>query len=72
MIAEAVKRIRNGSNEIIEIGDMTVKKEWTFAGDIMKGVLTLIEQDMVLNGIIMIGVIVLHITCRIRQRERHC
>lgn len=56
MIAEAVKRIRNGSNEIIEIGDMTVKKEWTFAGDIMKGVLTLIEQENIFETVIGSGI----------------
>ena len=51
-IAEAVKRIHNGSSEIIEIGDMTVKKEWTFAGDIMKGVLTLVEQENIFEAVI--------------------
>lgn len=52
MIAEAVKRIREGSNEIIEIGDMNVKKEWAFAGDIMKGVLTLVGQDNIFEAVI--------------------
>ncbi len=56
MIAEAVKRIMNGSDEIIEIGDMSVKKEWTFAGDIMKGVLTLIEQDDIYEAVIGSGI----------------
>jgi GDPmannose 4,6-dehydratase len=51
-IAEAVKRINHGSTEIIEIGDMTVKKEWTFAGDIMKGVLTLLEQENIYETVI--------------------
>jgi GDPmannose 4,6-dehydratase len=52
MIAEAVKRISKGSNEIIEIGDMSVKKEWTFAGDIMKGIMVLIEQDNIFEAVI--------------------
>jgi GDPmannose 4,6-dehydratase len=52
MIGEAVKRISNGSKEIIEIGDMSVKKEWTFAGDIMKGAVTLIKQDKIYEAII--------------------
>jgi GDP-D-mannose dehydratase len=56
MISEAVKRIRNGSNELIEIGDMSVKKEWTFAGDIMKGVLKLVEQDFLYETVIGSGI----------------
>lgn len=56
MIAEAVKRIRDGSNEVIAIGDMTVKKEWTFAGDVMNAVLTLVEQETVYEAVIGSGV----------------
>lgn len=56
MIGEAVKRIANGSNELIEIGDMSVKKEWTFAGDIMKGALTLIEQNRIYEAVIGSGI----------------
>lgn len=56
MIAEAVKRISKGSDEIIEIGDMSVKKEWTFAGDVMKGVITLIEQENIFESVIGSGI----------------
>ncbi len=56
MIAEAVKRIQKGSNEIIEIGDMSVKKEWTFAGDVMNAALTLIEQDIINETVIGSGI----------------
>ena len=52
MIGEAVKRIRDGSREKIEIGDLTVEKEWTFAGDIVNGVMALIEQDTVFESVI--------------------
>lgn len=52
MIGEAVKRIRKGSDEKIEIGDMSVKKEWTFAGDVMEGVWTLVQQDAVYEAVI--------------------
>lgn len=45
MIALAVRRIADGSDETIEIGDMSVEKEWTFAGDVVAGMLTLLEQD---------------------------
>ena len=44
-IAEAAKRISQGSNEKIEIGDISVIKEWTYAGDVVKGILKLVEQD---------------------------
>ena len=46
-IACAVKRIAAGSNERIEIGDISVKKEWTYAGDIVNGIFTLVEQDKI-------------------------
>lgn len=44
-IVQAAKRIAAGSVEQIELGDITVEKEWTFAGDIVKGILTLVQQD---------------------------
>lgn len=51
-IAEAAVRIANGSNEIIEIGDVSVEKEWTFAGDTVEGIFTLINQDQVFEATI--------------------
>jgi GDPmannose 4,6-dehydratase len=56
MIALAVKRIANGSNEHIELGNISVEKEWTFAGDTVKGIFTLIEQDDVFEAVIGSGV----------------
>lgn len=47
MIAQAVKRISAGSKEVLEIGDSTVEKEWAFAGDVARGIFTLIGQDAV-------------------------
>lgn len=52
MISEAVKRISNGNNEKIEIGDLSVKKEWTYAGDIVKGIMTFMDQDVVYECVI--------------------
>ena len=54
-IAEAAKRIAKGSDEKLSIGDVTVKKEWGFAGDIVKGVWTLIKQDDIFESIIGTG-----------------
>ncbi len=51
-IACAVQRIAAGSNEKIEIGDISVKKEWTFAGDVVNGIYTLIKQDNVFEATI--------------------
>jgi GDPmannose 4,6-dehydratase len=47
MISEAAKRIAAGSPEKLPIGDSAVVKEWTFAGDVVKGMLTLVQQDEV-------------------------
>jgi GDPmannose 4,6-dehydratase len=46
-IAAAVKRIETGSNEKIEIGDISVIKEYGFAGDIVKAVWALVQQDKI-------------------------
>ncbi len=56
MIAIAVKRIAGGSDETIELGDISVEKEWTFAGDITKGIFTLVEQDKVFEAVIGSGI----------------
>lgn len=52
VIAQAAKRIAGGSTELLEIGDIRVRKEWTFAGDIVKGIVKLIEQDEVYEAVI--------------------
>ena len=52
MIALAAQRIANGSNEVIELGDISVEKEWTFAGDIAKGIFALVEQNTVFEAAI--------------------
>lgn len=55
MIAGAVKRISEGSREILELGDVSVQKEWGFAGDIMTGIWTLVQQDEVFEATIGTG-----------------
>lgn len=56
MIVQAVKRIAEGSTETIEIGDLHVQKEWTFAGDVVNGIMALMEQDEVFEAVIGSGV----------------
>lgn len=55
MIASAVRRIADGSSEIIKIGNYDVRKEWGFAGDIVQGIWTLINQDKHFEAIIGTG-----------------
>jgi GDPmannose 4,6-dehydratase len=54
-ISEAVKRIANGSDEKLTIGDISVIKEWTYAGDIVEGILTLVLQDDIFEANISSG-----------------
>lgn len=51
-IVQAVKEIASGSIEQIEIGDMTVRKEWTFAGDVAEGILALVSQEEIFEATI--------------------
>jgi GDPmannose 4,6-dehydratase len=51
-IVRAVKRIAQGSSEKIEIGDPSVKKEFNFAGDIIKAVWQLVNQDETFEAVI--------------------
>ncbi len=44
-IAKAIKRISNGSKEIIEIGNLLVRKEHTFAGDVARAMWLLVNND---------------------------
>ncbi|HVX51811.1 MAG TPA: GDP-mannose 4,6-dehydratase [Chitinophagaceae bacterium] len=49
-ITETVKRIASGSSEPLEIGDTSVIKEWTFAGDVVNAIWTLIRQDNIFEA----------------------
>lgn len=51
-ISAAAQRIAKGSNEVLEIGDMTVVKEWSYAGDIVKAIWLLINQNEVYEAVI--------------------
>ncbi len=54
-IVQAVKRIALGSDEKIELGDMSVEKEWAFAGDIAEGIAVLVEQDNIFEAVVGTG-----------------
>jgi GDPmannose 4,6-dehydratase len=49
-ISAFANRIANGSNELLEIGDISVIKEWGFAGDIVDGIFTLVNQNEIFEA----------------------
>jgi len=51
-IAQAVRRIAEGNEETLELGDISVRKELTFARDVAEGIMTLMEQDQVFEATI--------------------
>jgi GDPmannose 4,6-dehydratase len=55
-ITAAVKRIANGSQEILELGDIDVKKEFNFAGDIVEAIWILVNQDKIYEAVIGSGI----------------
>jgi len=55
-IVSAVKRIAKGSKEKIEIGDLSVRKEFGFAGDIVEAIWVLVNQNSIYEAVIGIGV----------------
>jgi GDPmannose 4,6-dehydratase len=46
-IAGAAKRISEGSKERLTIGDISTIKEWTYAGDVVEAIWTLVQQDLI-------------------------
>jgi GDPmannose 4,6-dehydratase len=56
MISLAAQRIAAGSGETLELGDISVEKEWTFAGDVAEAMFTLVSQDSVFEAVIGSGV----------------
>lgn len=49
-IAAFAKRIKNGKEEKLEIGDISVIKEWTYAGDVVKGIWTMVQQNEIFEA----------------------
>ena len=56
LVALAARRIAEGSTEPLELGDVSVEKEWTFAGDVARAMFTLVGQDEVMEATIGSGV----------------
>lgn len=55
-IVSTARRIAQGSKEKLQIGDLSVRKEFAFAGDIINGVWTLVNQDKVSEAVIGSGI----------------
>lgn len=55
-VINAVKRIHAGSADKLEIGNINVKKEFSFAGDIVNAVWMLVQQEAVFEVVIGSGV----------------
>jgi len=51
-IVQTVKRIASGAKEIIELGDIDVRKEFTFAGDSVDAILNLVNNDQIFETVI--------------------
>ena len=51
-IALSVQRIASGKQEKIEIGDISVEKEYTFAGDIVQAIWILVNQNTIYEAVI--------------------
>jgi GDPmannose 4,6-dehydratase len=56
LTTQAIKRIAAGSREKIPLGDIAVRKEWTFAGDVAEAMLTLVSQEHVSEAVIGTGI----------------
>ncbi|HMO63188.1 MAG TPA: GDP-mannose 4,6-dehydratase [Ferruginibacter sp.] len=54
-ISTFAQMIAAGSDKKLEIGDINTVKEWAFAGDIVKGIMTLVQQAEVLEANISSG-----------------
>ena len=54
-VVQAVKSIASGSDEKLELGDISVEKEWGFAGDIAEGMAVLVGQEQVFEAVIGTG-----------------
>lgn len=55
-VTSAVQKIADGKLKFLEMGDISVEKEWTFAGDVVEGILALIGQDAIYEAVIGSGI----------------
>ena len=51
-IVSAVNRIKNGSEEKLELGDVDVEKEFNYAGDVVEAIWTLVNQTEIFEIVV--------------------
>ena len=51
-VVRAACAIASGRETRLELGDLTVTKEWTYAGDVAEGIATLVEQENLFEAVI--------------------
>jgi GDPmannose 4,6-dehydratase len=51
-VARAACAIATGTQTKLELGDLSVSKEWTYAGDVAEGIATLLAQDKMFEAVI--------------------
>jgi GDPmannose 4,6-dehydratase len=51
-IALFAKKLSRGSDETLTLGDISVEKEWTFAGDVVDAILLLVNQSNIFEAVI--------------------
>ncbi len=56
MVAAAARRIAAGDTRPLMVGDMSVRKEWAHARDIVAGIWTLVNQDDIYEAVIGTGI----------------
>lgn len=55
MIVDAVRRIKEGSDEQLALGDLAVQKEFGYAGDVAEAILMLMDQEDIFEVVIGTG-----------------
>lgn len=55
-IVNSIKEIKNGLIKTVEVGNINIEKEWTYAGDIAEAILMLVNQDNVYEAVIGSGI----------------
>ena len=56
LIVRSVKRIKNNKQKILELGNIDVKKEYNFAGDIVESIWVLVNQNKYSEAVLGCGV----------------
>ena len=67
IVASLARKVASNENEVIELGNIEVEKEWVFAGDVVNAIFKLVDQDDVYEATIGSG-----ITYSIKDWLDHC